>query len=354
MMTFFPPDAPGTDAVELRDCPEMTRRAVWIDLFEPTREEETALEAALGINVPTREEMRSIEPSSRLQRRGDSGLLVMTSSVLTHAETSRPETSAVTFILGPEDRLITVRYAEPSAFRAFRASRDAEPGAFPTGRETLGGLIDAIVERLAEVLENVGADLDRLSGEIFQYPACVPAVDADPGLPTSRPRKTTTTPPRDFTPVLGRLGRSSDVISRARESLVGFGRLVAFYSETQKEVAATAGAENADAKAARHHLRTVAGDLTSLGDHASFLSSKVAFLLDATLGLISNEQNRIINVLSVVAVVFGPPTLIAGIYGMNFQFMPELKWPLGYPFALALMVASAVLPYWYFKRRGWL
>lgn len=350
MMTFFPPDAPGSNAVELRDCPDMTRRAVWIDLFEPTREEEIALERALGINVPTREEMRSIEPSSRLQRRGDN-VLVMTSGVLTRAETSQPETSAVTFILGPEDRLITVRYAEPSAFRAFRAARDAEPAKFPTGREVLGGLIDAIVERLAEVLENVGSDLDRLSGEIFRYSA--EAASAAAGtLPTSSPQKTTR-PPRDFTPALGRLGRSSDVISRARESLVGFGRMVAFYSEIQKDTSA-AVAENANTKAARHHLRTVTADLTSLGDHASFLSSKVSFLLDATLGLISNEQNRIINVLSVVAVVFGPPTLIAGIYGMNFQFMPELKWPLGYPFALALIVLSAVLPYWFFKRRGWL
>ena len=343
MITFHPPDAPGHEVAALQDCRELTQRAVWIDLFTPSREEETALEAALGINVPTREEMQSIEPSRRLHRQGDA--LVMTSSVLTRSETNRPETSAVTFILGPGDRLITVRYTEPSAFRAFRAERAARPTEFPTGREVFVGLIDAIVERLAEILERVGADLDGLSGEIFRQPTF-----ATTGSEAQRKSAT-----RDFSHVLAGVGRSSDVISRVRESLVDTGRLVAFYNEAQKEQSAAAAAPaESEVKAMRSHLQTVSGDLTSLGDHASFLSGKVSFLLDATLGLIANEQNTIIKILSVVAVVFGPPTLVASIYGMNFEFMPELHWAHGYPFALTLMVVSAVLPYLYFKRRGWL
>ncbi len=264
-----------------------------------------------------------------------------------------------------------MRYAEPSAFRSFRTDRDAEPGKYPTGREALIGLIDAIVERLAEVLEKVGGDLDKLSVEIFRHPVAEAPTRRNPAR-------------QNYSVVLSRLGRSSDVISRARESLVDFGRLVAFYGEIQKEKTAAAAEEGSTAvaeaepekpaaapgqkpaaddgkhhanganKAARNHLRTVTGDVNALADYANFLAGKLSFLLDATLGLIANEQNGIIKILSVVAVVFGPPTLIASIYGMNFEHMPELKWTFGYPFALTLMAASAVLPYLFFKRRGWL
>lgn len=373
-MTFYPPDGPGIEAKDMATCRTLTERAVWIDLLHPTREEELALEEALRVNVPTREEMQSIELSSRLRRQDDT--LVMTNAVLVHSASQRPETSAVTFIIGPEGRLITVRYTEPSAFRSFRTERDAEPGKFPSGRDALLGLIDAIVERLAEVLEKVGGDLDQLSADIFRHPATSAPGRRDPS-------------PQDYRQVVSRLGRSSDVISRARESLVDFGRLVAFYGEMQKEkntataeaaaasvkttpapIPAATPADSGDTgtgtgssnnnkdngahKAARSHLRTVAGDVTALADYANFLSGKLSFLLDATLGLIANEQNGIIKILSVVAVVFGPPTLIASIYGMNFEHMPELKWLHGYPFALTLMIASAVLPYLFFKYRGWL
>jgi magnesium transporter len=101
------------------------------------------------------------------------------------------------------------------------------------------------------------------------------------------------------------------------------------------------------------HLRTLSQDLQPLGDHASFLSGKVNFLLDATLGLINVEQNAIIKIFTVAAVLFLPPTVVGTIYGMNFEAMPELKWVFGYPFAIALMIMSAIVPYWYFKHRGW-
>jgi magnesium transporter len=129
------------------------------------------------------------------------------------------------------------------------------------------------------------------------------------------------------------------LISKARESLVSLGRLLLFFNETPRP---------------KSHMKTVLNDLTSLSDHASFLSTKVNFLLDATLGLINIEQNGIIKIVSVAAVVFLPPTLVASVYGMNFDVMPELKWVLGYPFAVVLMISSAVLPYVFFKRKGWL
>ena len=107
-------------------------------------------------------------------------------------------------------------------------------------------------------------------------------------------------------------------------------------------------------KVQRSHLKTLQRDLSSLTDHASFLSDKISFILDATLGMITIEQNAIIKIFSVAAVIFLPPTLVASIYGMNFDIIPELKWELGYPFAIGLMVVSAILPFWYFRRRGWL
>jgi magnesium transporter len=151
---------------------------------------------------------------------------------------------------------------------------------------------------------------------------------------------------RDFVEILTRIGAVSDLVSRARESLVSFVRLVAFFRDVRKD--------NPVARESLVHSQTVTADLVSLSDHATFLSGKVSFLLDATLGMINNEQNAIIKILSVAALVFLPPTLVAGIYGMNFEVMPELKWVHGYPFALVLMVMSAVIPYMFFRRKGWL
>ena len=332
MITFHCPGEPAVELTDPAQCPELTRRSVWIDLCEPTPAEEGVLEAALGIDIPTREEMQAIELSSRLYKEGD--VLYMTGTVLIKAHVERPQSSAITFILMPE-QLVTLRYEAPLAFQAFRTRREANLESHKTGYDCLTGLIDAIIERVADILEGVGVNMDQISAEIF---------DADTkssvGVHAGR------VPRRDFVEVLRRIGLNSDLVSRVRESLVSFSRLVAFFRETQKETPA--------AREALTHLKTVAVDLTSLSDHATFLAGKVGFVLDATLGMINNEQNRIIKIVSVMAVVLLPPTLIASIYGMNFEFMPELKWALGYPFAGLLMVISAVLPYLWFKRKHWL
>ncbi|MGI8481144.1 MAG: magnesium transporter CorA family protein [Chthoniobacterales bacterium] len=335
MITFYSPGERGVDLPGPQQCAELTHKAVWIDLFAPTQEEETALESALKIDIPTREEMQAIELSNRLYKEKD--VLFMTGTVLTRADSSNPESSAVTFILTP-GRLITLRYVDPFPFKAFRTRRDAIPGEYRTADDVLVGLIDAIVERVADILESVGASLDRISLEIFDAQA-----GTDASSRTSRRRRK---PERDFVDILRRIGCNSDLISRTRESLVSFGRVVAFFREMHKD--------NPQAQDALVHGKTVGGDLSSLSDHATFMSGKVSFLLDATLGMINNEQNVIIKILSVAAVVCGPPTLIAGVYGMNFAVFPELKWLYGYPFALALMLLSAVLPYTIFKRKGWL
>lgn len=342
MINFYAPGQPAA-AFDPARCAELTRRAVWIDLVQPTQEEEQHLERVLGINIPTRAELQEIELSSRLFE--DNGVLFMTTTVLTKADTSQPESSAVTFIL-TADKLITVRYADPAAFHAFRAKRDANPPRFQTHYQIFGGLIDAIIERIADILEGAGSNLDAISLRVFEPDGARAIAEARGDLARSAHGRARKARQRDFVEVLRRIGGASDLVSRARESLVSLMRLATFFREAGKEANA--------ARESLAHWKTLASDLASLGDHASFLSSKVSFLLDATLGMINNEQNAIIKILSVAALVFLPPTLVAGIYGMNFVFIPELKWAHGYPFALALMIIAAVLPYLFFRRKGWL
>lgn len=345
MITFYSPGEPSRQFTGPESCTALATTAVWIDLLEPTADEEQTLESALGIEIPTREEMQAIELSSRLYE--ENGMLFMTATALTKADTSNPQSSAITFILSA-DKLITLRYADAVAFTAFRNRRETNLQRYQTSSQCMGGLIDAIIERIADILEGVGAKMDRISLRIFDAPCPEPVTGSHLHNPLTRTSsgRARKARQRDFVEVLTQIGAVSDLVSRARESLVSFVRLVAFFRETRK-----------DDQAAREslvHSNTVTADLASLSDHASFLSGKVSFLLDATLGMINNEQNAIIKILSVAALVLLPPTLVAGVYGMNFEVMPELKWVHGYPWALGLMVVSAVLPYVVFRRRGWL
>jgi len=286
--------------------------------------------------------MQAIELSSRLYE--ENGMLFMTATVLTKADTNSPQSSAITFILAAE-KLITLRYADSAAFAAFRTRREANLQRYQTSYQFMGGLIDAMIERIADILEGVVVNLDRISLKVFDAEAPDGTTQWE-NQPRKRRGKSRKARQRDFVEIVRRIGSVSDLVSRARESLVSFVRLVTFFREVRQGDAA--------ARDSLVHSKSVIADLGSLSDHASFLSSKVSFLLDATLGMINNEQNAIIKILSVAALVFLPPTLVAGIYGMNFEFMPELKWAHGYLFALVLMIISAVLPYLFFRRRGWL
>jgi magnesium transporter len=299
--------------------------AVWIDMLHPTREEELAVEAALGIEVPTHEEMQEIEISSRLYTEG--GALFMTATILSQAATETPEAKPVTFIL-TGDRLLTIRYSEPKSFQAFISRATRTRSGYFNGECAMVGLLDVIVDRTADTLERLANEVDMLSLDVFANRS-------------ARPTKT-----HDFHDILRRIGRKGDLNSKVRESLVSIGRLTTFVAQRLDARKAT--------KETKAQVKTLIRDVHSLTDHASFLSNKINFLLDATLGMINIEQNAIIKIFSVAAVVFLPPTLVASIYGMNFDFMPELKWLAGYPFALGMMVLSALLPYLYFKRRGWL
>ena len=301
--------------------------ALWIDLYEPTPEEEKLVESTLGIDVPTREEMKEIEASNRLYE--DGGALYMTITIVTRLDTDLPVNSQVTFILG-RNKLITNRYVDPLPFRRFVGYAEKHPNVCASAQALLAGLVEAIINRIADVLERVGVNLDGLSEEVFSAPA---------GRTSARSRS------RDSRVVLTGVGQNGELTSKARESLVSLGRLLAFLQQSSE--IPTQG----DLRA---RLRTLGRDVLALSDHATFLASKTTFLLEATLGMLNIEQNNIIKIFSIATSVFLPPTLIASIYGMNFHFMPELDWPWGYPLAVVLMVVSAILPLVYFKRRGWL
>jgi magnesium transporter len=297
-------------------------KAIWIDLFNPKPEEERAVEQLLGINVPTREDMEEIEISSRLYL--EDGGAFMTAILPAHAEHDDPEMSPVSFVL-TADRLITVRYHEPRAFVSFPVRAERTGMDFPDAESLLVALLEAIVDRLADILEHAGRNIDDISRSIFR-------------------RNTGST--RDFQTILEEIGRKGDLTSNMRDSLLTLERLTGFLSHVSLQ--------RKSAKDIRERLKTLSRDIRSLLDHASFLSQKITFLLDATLGMINIEQNATIKIFSIAAVIFLPPTLIASIYGMNFEYMPELGWRFGYPFAIGLMIVTAIMPYAYFKRRGWL
>jgi magnesium transporter len=300
-------------------------RVIWVDLVNPTDDEEVALEQGLGIEVPTREEMAEIEISSRLYY--ENGAAFMTATLPAQVDSDDPQMAPVTFVLAGE-RLVTIRYHEPRAFQTFPTRAEKVAMGCTSGETILVSLLEAIVDRLADILERAGEGIDRTSHGVFQQ------------------RGTKPTRSQDFQKVLEQIGREGDLTSDIRHGLMTLERLLGFLGHVTTQ--------HKSSKDIRDRLKTLARDVRSLTDHASFLSQKITFLLDATLGMINIEQNAIIKIFSVAAVVFLPPTLVASIYGMNFVKMPELDWMLGYPFAICLMIGSAILPYLYFKRRGWL
>jgi magnesium transporter len=300
-------------------------RVVWIDLHGPTEEEERAVEAALpGLDVPTRDDMVQIEESDRLYT--ENGAAYMTAELPVLVETDTPALAPVTFILVGE-RLVTLRYADPRVFRSFAARSERLELGCTDGVSTLLSLLEVVVDRLADILEEVGRDIDQASRAVF-----------------GSPRKPAEAP--DYQAVLRRIGRAGGLVAHVGDSLVTLERLLVFL--------AASSAARPTGKEAKVRLKAVARDTHFLSEHAGSLTQKLNFLLDATLGMISIQQNAIIKIFSVAAVVFLPPTLIASIYGMNFAVMPELHWLFGYPFALGLMVLSAIVSYWIFKSRGWL
>jgi magnesium transporter len=302
--------------------------ATWVDLEEPTTDEEALVERCIRMDVPTEDEMAEIEPSSRLYEQG--GALYMTVSVLYGVQEDDPRTAPISFVL-TDNRLVTVRYATPKPIRAFseHARRDTE--LVRDAPTALIRMLDAIIDRLADELENVSREIQEISSHIFHKDL------EDRRIPAAM-----------LTALLTRIGRVQTLLTKIRYSAVSTMRMLSFLTGSNR---LHEGAKSAEL---RNHVVSMTTDVTSLSEHATFLADNLQFLLDASLGLISIEQNAAMKLFSWTAVVFLPPTLIAGIFGMNFHYMPELSWRYGFPLSLGLMIACAVGPYLIFKRRGWI
>jgi magnesium transporter len=297
---------------------------VWIDLLDGDPAEIAWVEQQTGLHVPTPAELNEIETSSRL--RFESGAFRLSTPTVSRDPAGMPVTTALGLILCRE-HLITVRQTKMTAFTTFGTAWANAPGG--CGADAFVGLLDAIVDRMADVLEEVGAQLDAVSLRVFGARSAAPPGREDAGL-------------RD---TLRKIGNAGDLASRIRDSLLGVARIIPYVLGQPVDWIP---------QPMRTRLETQRADIASLNDYDTHLTNKVQLLLDATLGLISIEQNNIIKVLTVVSVVGVPPTLVASIYGMNFHSMPELEWAWGYPYALGLILASAIGPLVWFKLRGWL
>jgi len=300
----------------------------WIDLHEPTAEEDRLVENFLNLNVPTREDMREIESSSRLYN--EDGAEFMTVIAVAKLHLDDPTKTEVTFILTPRC-LVTVRYADLLSFTHYKEGmKKKDAPACSNAEDIMFDIIESMIDRIADSLETLGDEIDTLSAQIFRH------------------RKVTVKSKTDMLEAaIQRIGVKGDLLSMLRESLATISRLMSHHNPDLVE-------EAKFTKASRTRMGMLGRDVLSLNDHAAFMSTKINFLLDATLGMINLEQNQIIKIFSIAAVMFLPPTLVASVYGMNFHDMPELDWRFGYPLALLAMVISGTLPVLYFKKKGWL
>lgn len=305
-------------------------RGGWIDLLDPSPDEVAAVEAATGLTVPTRDQLSEVEVSSRLRR--DGAAIVLSLPIVFRDAGGLARVTPVGFALSA-DHLVTIRFETLRSFETCqeRVERDEVVSADPA--LVLVALLEAIVDRLADLLEEAGADLDDLAAEVFG-----PDLDEKPG---QRPKAQDANLRR----TLRSVGRSRQLVSKVRATLLGIGRIVP-YVRSEAEAWLSDGAV--------HRLETVRHDVDSLDEYEVHLSDKVQFLLDADLGLINIEQNDRFRILTVVSIVGIPPTFVASLYGMNFKHMPELDWQWGYAYGLAVIAASALVPLVWFKVRGWL
>ena len=301
--------------------------ATWIDLEEPTREEDKLVEECVGVQVPTREDMSEIEPSSRLYE--ENGALYMTLTALFGVEDGHPQSDPVGFVL-TDKRLVTIRYVTPRPIRTFASHARRDKALVQDNLVALYSLLDAIIDRMADELEAVGTEIEKISAHIFHKQADARRIPAD-----------------RLTALLTRIGRTQILLAKIRETAISTARLLSFLSSSVQM-------KPEKAVEVREKIISLARDVRSLVDHSGFLADNLTFLLDASLGLISIEQNAAMKLFSWMAIVFLPPTLIAGVYGMNFEHMPELGWLFGYPWALGLILVSAIAPIWILKRRGWI
>lgn len=294
---------------------------VWIDLVNPGPAELERAKRTCGLRIPSREDLSEIESSSR--HYVENGALYLSAPLLVGSDTAEPKLTPVGFIVTRE-RLVTVRFDDLKAFDQARRQADGAPPR--SGLEAFTLVFEAVIDRIADVLEAQGAHLEELSHEVFNAP--------------EGQRRSS----REMRRLLRKVGGFGDRGSKMRGTLLVSNRILPFVVDT---------ADGSLPPEIERRLNAARDDVTSLTAYQENLASKVQFLLDASLGLINIEQNDVFKILTVVSAVGVPPTLVASIYGMNFKLMPELQWAWGYPYAIGLMVLTTVAPLWWFRRKGW-
>jgi len=297
----------------------------WIDLMQPTDDERASVERSYGLKLPSREELGEVELSSRLAERN--GVLFLSMPTVSHMSGLDQAQSPLGFVLS-KTLLVTIRYAQLHAFETVAEMRSGHDVHF-SSVETFAALVEGMLELSADLIEQIAAELDGVSRAVFSKLG---------------KRNHVTQSNDELRRVLISVGNAGEHLSRIRDSVLGLQRIVPFVAGTEQDwVPANI----------RVRLKTTQGDLSSLTDYETHLSDKVQFLLDAVLGFINTKQNDIFQVLTVISIVGIPPTLVASIYGMNFKNMPELSWAWGYPYGLALILLSAILPILWFRWRRW-
>jgi len=305
---------PGTDLTE----------AIWVDLYRPQPEQSAQVQAQLGIEVPTLEDMEEIEISNRLYR--EDGAEFMTVIMPGRNPDGQETSGPATFILTTA-QLITVRHHAPRPFETFPTRADRSSTGCGTHLRLFLGLVEEIISRLADHIEGAGRALDAIAAQVYAGTAQELTQD-------------------ELGQALRSTGRQGEDLARVRLGLLTVERMLSVWSLWSEE--------RPEGKALRQFIKSMMRDIQALEVHADFLSGRVGLATDTTLGMVNLSQNQTVRIVSVVATLFLPPTLIGTVYGMNFHNMPELDWTWGYPLALGVMVLSAVLSFAYFKWKGWL
>jgi magnesium transporter len=303
------------------------KQSVWIDLQDATPDEIDRVQHATGLNVPSEADVSEIETSSRLASRDGTLYLSMP---LVRVDTDGPRTVSAGFVVARE-RLITVRFAPNRIFETYAEHLPRGSTPHEAGAHIFIGLLEAIVDRQADALEQVRADLDVISHNIFAM-----------GVMQEGGRKQEDATLRR---TLGQLGHIGDLISHVRDTQVGAARIVPYVEAmTAKWLP----------KELAPRLVTLRQDIASVSDFDTHLNDKLQFMLDATLGFINIAQNNVMKVMAIASVVGIPPVLIAGIYGMNFKNIPEYDWAWGYAWGWGLIILTTLIPLGIFRWRKWI
>jgi len=305
---------------------ELSSEIIWIDLLSPSPEEKQFVERMLKVRVPSEESLNEIEASSRLVY--DHELLYLSSPAVRVDEFKEAYLTAVGFIIGPRV-LVTVRFSTMPIFDNV-AQRVTSDDSLENGMCVFTSLLEAMVDRGADVLEHLGITTDKLSRAVFKGGL----------LRSKRPVRSS----RRLREALENVGDLADRLAKVRDVLLGVGRVATFAGDVGNQWITPAS---------KKRLEAVSKDVSSLSDYETRLSDKIQLLLDAVLGFINIQQNDLFKILTIVSVVGVPPTILVGIWGMNFKQMPELNWSFGYPLAWLAVIASGLLPLLWFKRRGW-